>query len=233
MPDKRASRKVAMRLILIRHGQTVSNVGGLLDTKHPGADLTLLGREQAGQLVTSLAPVAIDALFVSTLVRTQQTAAPLAAARGLELRVRADIREVGAGDLEGRHDRAAVDAYCTTFLAWANGELDTVMPGGESGRDTFARFDRVVTEAADLGLETVALVSHGAILRAWSGYSCSNLHAGYVTDNPLSNTGTIVVAGSPSTGWTAESWIGSVLPSTLSSAPAESGPSGLAAERGF
>jgi len=43
-----------MRLILIRHGQTVSNVGGLLDTAHPGADLTPLGRQQAGSLVTTL-----------------------------------------------------------------------------------------------------------------------------------------------------------------------------------
>ena len=222
-----------MRLILIRHGQTVSNVGGLLDTAHPGADLTPLGRQQAGSLVTTLEREAIDALYVSTLVRTQQTAEPLAAARGLEARVRGDIREVGAGHLEGRHDRAAVDAYCTTFLAWANGDLDAVMPGGESGRDTFARFDRVVGEAADLGLETVAFVSHGAILRAWTGYSCSNLHAGYVSDNPLSNTGTIVVTGSPLEGWTAESWIGSALPPVLTSTPASSGPAGLPAERGF
>jgi probable phosphoglycerate mutase len=222
-----------MRLILIRHGQTVSNVGGLLDTAHPGADLTQLGREQAGNLVTALEREAIDALYVSTLVRTQQTAEPLAAARGLEARIRGDIREVGAGHLEGRHDRAAVDAYCTTFLTWANGDLDAVMPGGESGRDTFARFDRVVAEAADLGLETVAFVSHGAILRAWTGYSCSNLHAGYVSDNPLSNTGTIVVTGSPLVGWTAETWIGSVLPAVLTSAPASSGPAGQPAERGF
>ncbi|WBM81302.1 phosphoglycerate mutase family protein [Cryobacterium breve] len=225
-----------MRLILIRHGQTVSNVGGLLDTAHPGADLTPLGREQAGNLVAALATVTIDALYVSTLVRTQQTAEPLAVARGLEARVRGDIREVSAGHLEGRHDRAAVDAYCTTFLAWANGDLDTVMPGGESGRDTFARFDRVVTEADDLGLETVAFVSHGAILRAWTGYSCSNLHAGYVTDNQLSNTGTIVVTGSPLEGWTAESWIGSMLPVGQGSAANASGPAGqpgLLAERGF
>ena len=140
---------------------------------------------------------------------------------------------MGAGHLEGRHDRAAVDAYCTTFLAWANGDLDAVMPGGESGRDTFARFDRVVTEAAELGLETVAFVSHGAILRAWTGYSCSNLHAGYVSDNPLSNTGTIVVNGSPRTGWLAESWIGSALPTIPQGTPIVSNSVGLPADRGF
>ena len=36
-----------MRLILIRHGQTHSNVAHALDTTVPGADLTDLGREQA------------------------------------------------------------------------------------------------------------------------------------------------------------------------------------------
>ena len=33
-----------MRLLLLRHGQTHSNVSGALDTGAPGADLTELGR---------------------------------------------------------------------------------------------------------------------------------------------------------------------------------------------
>lgn len=77
-----------MRLLLIRHGQTPSNLKHLLDTAEPGPGLTSLGQKQAAALPDALASERIDALYASTLVRTQLTAAPLAAATGLEVRVR-------------------------------------------------------------------------------------------------------------------------------------------------
>ncbi|POC80683.1 histidine phosphatase family protein, partial [Vibrio vulnificus] len=43
-----------MRLILIRHGQTESNVHRLLDTAMPGPGLTELGQQQAAGLVSAL-----------------------------------------------------------------------------------------------------------------------------------------------------------------------------------
>ena len=55
-----------MRLILIRHGQTSSNVADLLDTGEPGADLTELGREQAAVLPQSLAGEEVDAVYAQT-----------------------------------------------------------------------------------------------------------------------------------------------------------------------
>ncbi len=59
-----------MRLILIRHGQTPSNVAFLLDTAVPGPGLTDLGEKQAAALPHTLADVDIDLLYVSTLTRT-------------------------------------------------------------------------------------------------------------------------------------------------------------------
>nr|WP_284288846.1 histidine phosphatase family protein [Angustibacter aerolatus] len=89
-----------MRLILVRHGQTPSNVQRLLDTAVPGADLTDLGRQQAERVPTGLADEPVEAVYASTLVRTQQTAGPLAAALGLDVQVRDGLREITAGDLE-------------------------------------------------------------------------------------------------------------------------------------
>lgn len=65
-----------MRLLLVRHGQTPSNVEFLLDTAVPGPGLTALGERQAAALPEALADEDIEALYVSTLVRTQLTAAP-------------------------------------------------------------------------------------------------------------------------------------------------------------
>ena len=66
-----------MRLILVRHGQTPANVLGQLDTAHPGPGLTERGFEQAERVPEALRGENIDAIYVSTLIRTQLTAAPL------------------------------------------------------------------------------------------------------------------------------------------------------------
>ena len=39
-----------MKLVLIRHGQTSSNLAGALDTAYPGADLNADGMNQAASL---------------------------------------------------------------------------------------------------------------------------------------------------------------------------------------
>ena len=197
-----------MRLLLIRHGQTTSNVLKALDTAVPGADLTELGRQQSAALPAALASESIDAIYVSNLVRTQQTSAPLAAARGLEPVIRDGLREVDAGDLEMKTDFASMMAYHGTFVQWAGENYDARIPGGESGNDAFDRFDSVIAEICGLGLDTVAVVSHGAMLRYWVARATVNIDAEFVSTNDLTNTAVIVVTGDPVTGWFTESWTG-------------------------
>src|SRR3954467_15074485 len=99
-----------MRLLLVRHGQTPSNVAFLLDTAVPGPGLTALGERQAAALPQALAGEDVEAVYASTLIRAQATAAPLAAARGLEVLVRDGIRELSAGDARRLRDGRAVHA---------------------------------------------------------------------------------------------------------------------------
>ncbi|WP_458246447.1 histidine phosphatase family protein [Streptomyces sp. MAI_2237] len=211
-----------MRLLLVRHGQTPSNVGALLDTAVPGAPLTELGERQAAALPEALADEDIEALYVSTLVRTQLTAAPLAAARGLEPLVRDGIREVSAGDLEmlpGDSEHGLL--YMKTVFAWAAGETELRMPGGESGTEALARYDAVVAEAAASGAGTVAMVSHGAAIRMWTAARADNVDVPFAAAHPLQNTGVVILEGTPRDGWKALSWAGALV------APAgEGGPAG-------
>jgi broad specificity phosphatase PhoE len=212
-----------MRLLLIRHGQTPSNVRGLLDTGPPGAELTQLGEEQARALPTVLDGEPIDALLVSTLVRTQLTASPLAAARKLETDVHEGLREIWAGELEMRGDRDAIIAYMTTVFAWSSGDLDRRMPGGPDGHETFGRFDAVIDEARAAGIGTLAVVSHGAMIRSWAGARASNLTVPFVAQNQLSNTGVVVLDGGPD-GWEALSWMGQPVGGPELAAPLADGP---------
>ncbi|WP_128801496.1 MULTISPECIES: histidine phosphatase family protein [unclassified Streptomyces] len=211
-----------MRLLLVRHGQTPSNVDFLLDTAVPGPGLTALGERQAAALPGALADEDIEALYVSTLVRTQLTAAPLAAARGLEPLVRDGIREIAAGDLEmlpGNSEHGLL--YMKTVFAWAEGDTALRMPGGENGEQALARYDAVVAEAARSGAAAVAMVSHGAAIRMWTAARADNVDVAFAADRPLDNTGVVILEGSPTDGWKALSWAGAVV------APAgEGGPTG-------
>lgn len=197
-----------MRLILIRHGQTPANVDGILESTVPGPGLTALGQTQAEELVEALADQKIDALFVSTMVRTHLTAAPLVAARGLEPIERAGIREIEAGDVEGHRDEASVHQYLHALFTWAGGDLDHRMPGAQTGREVLERFDEVVAEAEALGVENVVLVSHGAVIRAWCAARTTNVDADFVRDHYVVNTGVVLVDGSTADGWEVTSWLG-------------------------
>ncbi|MFD6274343.1 histidine phosphatase family protein [Streptomyces sp. NPDC060209] len=218
-----------MRLLLIRHGQTPSNVKRLLDTAAPGPGLTPLGQEQAAALPDALAAESIDVLYASTLLRTQLTAAPLAARTGLEVRVRDGIRELTAGDLEMRGDDQAVETYMTTAFAWSAGDTGLRMPGGENGVEALRRYDEVVEEAAGTGARTVAMVSHGAAIRTWAAARADNIDVHLASSRELRNTGVVILSGAPGEGWTILHWEGRAVGAEDSGIGA-SGPAGEAVE---
>lgn len=197
-----------MRLILIRHGQTPSNVLGKLDTAHPGPGLTEHGALQAAEIPEALRGEAIDALFASTLVRTQLTAGPLAEARRLPVDVRRGLHEIEAGDLEMRNDPHSVRVYMETVFAWGSGDRSVAMPGGPNGHDFFERYDSDLEEIAASGASTAAVVSHGAAIRVWVAAHATNVPSVFAAENSLENTGVVVVDGSFTDGWTLTRWAG-------------------------
>ena len=208
-----------MRLILIRHGQTSSNVDGLLDTAPPGPGLTDLGEAQAGAVPERVAAEPIHAIYASTAIRAQLTAAPLAARRGLPVIVRSGLREISAGDWEMKGDDASVLGYLGLIGRWMAGDLDerSPGPGGESGREVLARFDQVIAEIVGSGVAGAAVVAHGAINRFWASLRANNLDDEFGAAHRLQNTGIVVLSGDLQLGWTAHSWTdaeldGQVLP---------------------
>ncbi len=201
-----------VRLLLIRHAQTSANVERLLDTAVPGTDLTEAGREQAAALVGALEQQPLEAIYVSDLVRTQQTAGPLAAARTLEPRIRQGLREIQAGAYEMAPDDGSWEAFLGVLYRWADGEPDARVPGGETGAEVLARFDAVVAEIA-AAHEHAAVVSHGAVIRAWTGARATNIDADFVADSRLGNTAVIVLDGDPTTGWMVHTWADTHPPS--------------------
>jgi probable phosphoglycerate mutase len=211
-----------MRLVLLRHGQTHSNVAGALDTGAPGAGLTELGVAQAKAAARVLQERGepIEAIYASTLIRTQQTGEPFATSSGLVPVVREGIREIRAGDLEMRTDTESAQRYRHTVAEWIFGDLGARMPGGETGHEFLERYDAVVAEAA--AHEHVLLISHGAAIRAWvsantdvdragtgadrTSTDAAGPRQGHAPTDPLHNTAAIELEGDPTSGWRVLSW---------------------------
>ncbi|WP_426309847.1 histidine phosphatase family protein [Cellulosimicrobium sp. E-16] len=190
-----------MRLLLVRHGQTPSNVAGLLDTALPGPGLTALGARQAAAIPDALADRVVDGVAVSTLVRTHLTASPLAERHGYDPVELDGFREVDAGALEmsAEHDDHAT--YLETVFAWGRGEPGRRMPGGPDGTEFLARYDDAVASVARTGWRTAVVVSHGAAIRAWACARAAGVDLDLLARTPLANTGLVEVEGDPSSGW--------------------------------
>lgn len=198
-----------MRLYLARHAQTASNIGHALDTAYPGAALTDEGQQQAGQLAARLAGEPFALVAASSLLRAQQTAAALAAGRDLTVLTLDGLREVDAGDYEMQTSQEAIDAYVAVLRAWAEGDLDAAVPGGEGGHEFLARFDAAVRAIEDAAgpAGTAVAVSHGAAIRSWSAVRCGNASSTETSRHYLVNTAVIIIEGSSQAGWQLEAWL--------------------------
>ena len=196
-----------MRLLLIRHGQTPSNVEGILDAGYPGPGLTALGRRQAQAIPAALAHEDIAGLHVSRLLRTHETAAPLAAALDLSPRLTAGLEEISAGDYQMHRDQAAITAYQEMHARWSTGDLGDGVPGGESGREFWDRYTGALRHIAGLYAEdaTVAVVSHGAAIRVFAAV-VGGIGAATLEERPLFNTGMVTLVGHPERDWVLEGW---------------------------
>jgi probable phosphoglycerate mutase len=155
-------------LFLVRHGASADSVEGEsfeLVEGQGDPPLSEVGRHQAEQLALRLAQEPFDALYVTTLRRTAETAAPLVERTGLEPVVEADLREVFLGDWEGGLLRQKAVDRDPMFDAVMREQRWDVIPGAES-REAFGgrlrhAVERIASEHAG---GRVLVFSHGAAI---------------------------------------------------------------------
>ena len=194
-----------VRLVMVRHGETPANAQHILDTRPPGLPLNERGHAQAATLAQRLAADPVTAVHASVAIRAQETAAPVAAAHGLDVRVVEGVHEVFCGELEGRSGRAALESFMAVYDAWWTGDLDARLPGGESAHDVRDRFLPALDGILDGASGDVVLVSHGAAIRL----AAAALLGDTAETRFLPNTGIVVLR--PENGrWALEHWDGAV-----------------------
>ncbi|HEU5472405.1 MAG TPA: histidine phosphatase family protein [Actinophytocola sp.] len=155
-------------LLLIRHGESEparrDRQFPLVDG-HSDPELAPEGREQARRVADRLSFAKIDHIYVTTLRRTVQTAAPLAERLGITPVVEPGLREVLLGDWEGgifRH-KVAENGEIAQRL-WREGRWD-VIPGAEPAEEFAARVRAAIERlAAAHRDQTIAVFTHGGVI---------------------------------------------------------------------
>ena len=158
----------AAELLLVRHGESAAAVEGepfpLVDGQGD-PPLHEEGHRQAQLVADRLENENVTAIYVSTLQRTAQTAAPLAARLGITPIVEADIREVHLGEWEGGIFRKHVLEGHPLAQKMREEQRWDVIPGAEPADAFRERLRRGITTIASKHPdETVAVFSHGAAM---------------------------------------------------------------------
>lgn len=150
-------------VLLVRHADTPV-AGKVLTGLARGVHLNERGREQARALVERLEPVPIAAVYSSPLERCRETAAPLARARALEVRLERALLEVDYGEWTNRSIRQL--ARTKRWQAVQRTPSTFRFPGGESLRGVQARaVDAVRAIAEQHPDDAVMIVSHADVVR--------------------------------------------------------------------
>jgi probable phosphoglycerate mutase len=158
----------AARLLLVRHGETEPAIRGqrfqLLDGQGDPA-LAPEGRAQAEAVCRRLAAEGVDAIYVTPLRRTPESAAPLARALGLTPTVEPDLREVFLGEWEGGLLREKVATHDPLVVQAHAEQRWDVIPGAEPAAAFAGRVHRGIARiAAAHPDQRVAVFSHGATI---------------------------------------------------------------------
>ena len=155
------------RLLLARHGQSVSNAIRRFQGAQDVA-LSPLGMRQAEALGQAVSGRAIAHVYVSPFERARDTAAIALAGLGLPLTVVDDLRELSLGEWEGCTVEEIRTRPGDPYARWVRDPVQCPPPGGEPLADVQARVLRAVERitAAHPNGDEVLIVSHGGVISA-------------------------------------------------------------------
>jgi broad specificity phosphatase PhoE len=198
----------SITLTFIRHAESQSNAAHVINTDVPGPSLTEEGQGQAEQLAHQLSRNNFDGIYASDMIRTQQTAEPLAHALGKQVDVLPGLREIEAGWYNDTPTKRADRTYLVAPSDWLNGDLKDAVPGSISGTEFNDRFTAAVQKIYDSGNSRPVAFSHTESITYWTLMNVKNPKDSLATTHRLPNLGRVVITGNPAMGWTLVDWDG-------------------------
>lgn len=157
---------MALRLYLLRHGQTPLSRDDVYSGRRMDPELTSDGEAMAEAFASVYRELRWEAIYSSPLRRALHTAAPLARETGLEVRVCEDLAEIDYGAWDGHTSEAVSRAYHDDHERWVADPAWNPPTGGETAVALGQRMMRAVeTIRGRHGDGDVLAVSHKASIR--------------------------------------------------------------------
>lgn len=198
----------SITLTFVRHAESEANAAGIINTEVPGPGLTPDGQGEAQQIARTLARNNYDGIYASTMVRTQETAAPLAERLGKHVQILPGLREISAGWFDDKPKSMAKSTYLVAPADWLRGDRQNAIPGSINGNQFNDQFSGAVQKIYDSHQKKPVAFSHGEAIMYWTLMNVTNPNNNLVKQHPLPNIGRVVIKGSPGGGWTLMDWDG-------------------------
>ncbi|MGO9139520.1 MAG: histidine phosphatase family protein [Syntrophales bacterium] len=152
-----------MKLILVRHGETLSNrenrVQGTTDL-----ELSDYGRIQADMLAESLKGEPIERIVSSPLRRAYETAKAISRFHNAKIEANRDLQEMNHGDFENLTIKELREKHISILRQWENDPASVVMPNGESLPDLQRRAWGAIEGIAETARNAI-VVTHNMTIR--------------------------------------------------------------------
>ncbi|MEL6669383.1 MAG: histidine phosphatase family protein [Bacteroidota bacterium] len=146
---------------IVRHGQTDYNLRGIVQGSGVDSSLNDTGRAQAAAFYDRYREKPFELVITSKLKRTKESVAGFLQ-DGLPHIADADINEMHWGTHEGKVGTPeSIAEYQRIKDAWATGDIDGRIGGGESAREMGQRLQRFLDSLRQRPERLILVCSHG------------------------------------------------------------------------
>lgn len=153
------------RIYLVRHGTTEWNREEIFRGQADCA-LNETGRAEARAVAAYFEGVNLDGIYTSPLARAAETAAAIAAGRGIEVGSDPAFIDLDFGEWQGRPLKEVREKYPELYRAWRERPQEVTIPGGENLDSVRARaWEGLLRVARENPDRTVVIVSHRVITK--------------------------------------------------------------------
>ena len=175
------------RLLLARHGQSVSNAVRRFQGVQDVA-LSELGARQAAALGQAIRHRRVTAVYTSPLERARRTAEIAVEGLGLAVTQVHELRELSLGEWEGQTVEEISSLPGDPYTQWVRDPVACLPPGAEPLAEVQSRVVRAMSDiaAAHPNGQEALVVCHGGVISAYLAY-CLGLPLSSIWRLTLSN----------------------------------------------
>jgi len=155
-----------VRILVIRHAKTIYNEKELINGSIDDDSLSAAGIAQIPQIIESIKKYTFTELYSSTMVRSIDTAKPIAEYFHVPLLEDARLVEVDLGSFNGQPWESTTPIFGLNSSGLLSScEYDFSPYGGESAEDTRVRLTSFVNDLKQKPTSKPLIVCHGGIMR--------------------------------------------------------------------